>query len=100
MTKANIPDPQLVEREALDESFYDWYSAELKSGDPDNAEYYADRWNDCVHPEPLVFSAEDIYESYDDPEEGWAVADLAMSKDLQEEIEKKRQVLFEINNGQ
>jgi hypothetical protein len=88
----SIPDPQLAYRESLDEAF----DNALDIVDKDELEYWCERWTTCVHSEPLVYSADDIYEMGPDIEENLEIIDIAMSKDIQHEIQLKRRVLEEM----
>ena len=101
MTRINVPDPQHTELEALDEAFFAWYQQMIDSDDSqdvDDANGYLERWNDCPASEPLTYTQESIEEAYGpDWEEGWEVANLAMSKDLQQEIDLKWKIVREIN---
>jgi hypothetical protein len=89
----DIPDPQLTYRESLDNAFWDW--AEDNS-DHEDTDYFIERWNNCVPDEPLVYTYEDLYEMDPDIDEAMEVANHAMSKDIQSEINQKRSILQEI----
>lgn len=103
MSQVNIPDPQLVELEALDEAFHSWYQQEMcEENDEirDDANSYLESWQNCAPSEPLTYTTADMEEAWGpDIEEGWEVANLAMSKDLQAEIEAKRRIIQRINQN-
>jgi hypothetical protein len=90
------PDPQLVEREALDRAFDDWYQKEIDIAENDEQrdeiEYWGQKWDDCSPSEPLVYGPEDLW--YEDDREA---AFAAMENDLAEEINRKWRVLKDIN---
>lgn len=86
-----IPDPQVLEMDALDDAFYDW----LDPNDEDY-DYWVDRWNE-IDRNALVFfpSDDDEYDPYD--EDG--AREYAMEKDMQSRIDIKRRIIYEINKG-
>lgn len=98
----NIPDPQVVEMEALDKAFYDWIEECAKIGvDSGTLEWYLEDYQK-IDADPLVFTQDDMYESYDPSEdyEGgnpYGSAFAAMERDMGNRIDLKRKFLQRIN---
>lgn len=99
MTDVQIPDPQLCYRDALDNAFYVYIDDRFGPDNYSHEEYtyLCERWSECKPSEPLVFSAEQMEEDYGpDVEFGWEVANQAMEKDIQSEIDQKIKILREL----
>lgn len=91
-------DPQTIYINALDNAFDKWVEESLNNNKISYAEYcdLVERW-DRAKPEPIVYTGNDI-------EEGWGGdyemfledATPAMEKDMETEIQKKSELLKEI----
>lgn len=89
----SVPDPQVLEMEALDRAFGDWC---LEHQDSDiDIDYLEEEWA-SVDRNSLVFFPDDI-DPYDDPED--CAMDLAMERDMAQRIEAKRNIIYRINQG-
>jgi hypothetical protein len=96
----SVPDPQVLEMDALDEALGN-YAQELYEA-KDYGEYHAfcDAWHE-IDSDPLVFCSSDIDEYFGpDYEEGYATMDHAMSKDMANRIQQKRQLIVSINEDE
>lgn len=95
MNRVNIPDPQLIERDALDDAFYEWLAGNDEyNNDSELYEAAVEKWNECSPSFPLSWSGEEWMDMHEDDRES---AFWAMEKDLADEINKKRQLLHRIN---
>jgi hypothetical protein len=93
---AVLPDPQIAYMDALEDSF----SNELdKLEDTDEILYWSERWS-SVDKDALTFGPDYLDEAWGpDIEEGIEVMNHAMSKDMQDRIKHKEQILQEMSQS-
>ena len=89
-----IPDPQIIEMEALDNAFYDWLNNQPKD---DDAEYWVEQWVN-IDRNALVFTSSDMEPADAEDEFYGSSMDLAMANDMHERIEAKRRLIAIIND--
>jgi hypothetical protein len=95
MSKINIPDPQVLEMEALDNAFNNWVWKENERAS-DDTDYWIERW-DSIDANALVFTSSDLdeYDPYDEFHN--ANINGAMERDMADRIRLKRDIISEIN---
>lgn len=96
--KVNIPDSLEAEIKALDDAFYEWAAGNDEiNNDYEAYNYWIERWRGAEH-EPFVYTADEIYEGWgNDIEDFVEINNFAVDKARSEEIQRKRNILLEIN---
>ena len=99
MDKIHIPDPQILEMEALDNAFYDW-CLENQNNDEQDVDYWCEQWN-SLDRDALVYTQDDFYDDYDPMTGEYGSSCMAaMENDMRRRIEAKRSIIRRINEDE